>query len=327
MVKVLLHAAALQRVASGLKGTGLPLQFYVVESDGTIKLDGATVAREAVQPEVVWASLDTFSGNKYETFFGVAMSAPSVKWVQTFNAGIEAPVFRDIVRKGIRLSNSMAQAVAMAEYVMAQVVAEWYPIGQYHAAQTAREWRRVGFRELSQSHWLIIGYGNIGREVAQRAKGFGAKVTGIRRSPKADPFADEMTVLAEVPRLLPDADVAVLACALNDETRDLVGPAFLERMKAGSLLVNVGRGGLVDEAALIAALDRGTPSVAILDVFRKEPLPADSPLWAHKSVRVTSHTSALGSGTLARSDRQFLDNLALYAAGRRLINEVDESFF
>lgn len=326
-MKVLLHSGALQRVASGLKATGLPLELYVVEQDGTIKLDGETIAREAVHPEVVWASLDTFMGSKYELFFGVAMAAPSVKWVQTFNAGIEAPIFRDIVRKGVRLSNSIAQAAAMAEYVMGQVAAEWYPIAQYRAAQAAREWRRVGFRELSQSHWLIIGYGNIGREVAMRAKAFGAKVTGIRRSPKADPFADEVTVLGELPRLLSEADIVVLACALNDETRDLVGPAFLERMKSGSLLVNVGRGGLVDETALIAALDRGTPSVAILDVFRKEPLPPDSPLWAHKSVRITAHTSATGGGTLARSDRQFLDNLALYASGERLISEVDESFF
>jgi len=326
-MKVLLHSGALQRVESSFKGMNLGLELYVVQADGTISFNGATVAQEAVKPEVVWASLDTFVGNQYAVFFGVAMSAPSVKWVQTFNAGIEAPVFRDIVRKGIRLTNSKAQAVAMAEYVMGQVAAEWYPIAQYRTAQAAREWRRVGFRELSQSHWLVIGYGNIGREVAVRAKAFGARVTGVRRSAKADGLADEVTVLADVPRLLPDADVVVLACALNEETRDLVRPAFLERMKAGSILVNVGRGGLVDEAALIAALDRGTPAVAILDVFQKEPLPAGSPLWAHKSVRVTAHTSATGSGTVARGDRQFLDNLALYAAGKRLINEVDESFF
>jgi len=326
-MKVLLHSGALQRVANGLKNTGLALDLYVVEPDGTIKLNGGTVAPEAVEPEVIWASLDTFMGNRYELFFGTAMRAPGVKWVQTFNAGIEAPIFRDIVRKGIRLTNSKAQAVAMAEYVMGQVAAEWYPIAQYRDAQAQRTWRRVGFRELSQSHWLIIGYGNIGREIAVRAKAFGARVTGVRRSAKADGLADEVTVLGDVQRLLPDADVVVLACALNDETRDLVRPSFLERMKSGSLLVNVGRGGLVDEAALIAALDRGTPAVAVLDVFQTEPLPADSPLWAHKSVRVTAHTSATGSGTIARGDRQFLDNLALYGSGKRLINEVDESFF
>lgn len=326
-MRLLLHAGALKRVHDQLKASGVPLELYVVDADGTIKSDGATIAPDTARPEVVWASLDTFVGGQYEVFFRIAMTTPGVKWVQTFNAGIEAPVFREIVRKGIRLSNSNAQAVAMAEYVMGQVAAEWYPIAQYRAAQAAREWRRVGFRELSQSHWLIIGYGNIGREVAKRAKAFGARVTGVRRSAQADGLADAVTVLSDVPRLLPEADVVVLTCALNEETRDLVGPAFLERMKAGSLLVNVGRGGLVDEAALVAALDRGRPAVAILDVFRTEPLPATSPLWGHKSVRVSGHTSATGSGTIARGDRQFLDNLALYAAGKRLINEVDESFF
>jgi len=326
-MKLLLHGGALRRVERALRESGAKLELFVVGTDGTVRLDGAVVERAAVQPEVVWASLDTYMGGQFRLFFEVAMSEPSVKWVQTFNAGLDLPIFREIVRIGVRLSNSSAQAVAIAEYVMGQVLAEWYPIAQYRAAQAAHEWRRVAFRELSQSHWLIIGYGNIGREVAQRAKAFGATVTGVRRSAKPDSFADEVVTLADVPRLLPAADVVVLACALNDETRDMVDASFLERMKADSLLVNIGRGGLVDEQALVAALDRGKPSVAILDVFREEPLPAASPLWDHPKVRVSAHTSATGSGTVARGDKLFLDNLALYAAGKRLINEVDESFF
>ncbi|MCE9521864.1 MAG: D-2-hydroxyacid dehydrogenase [Alphaproteobacteria bacterium] len=326
-MKILLHAGALRRVEPALRSLGLALELYVVDAEGGISLDGVAVERAQVRPEVVWASLDTYSGNQVGLFFQVALTEPSVKWVQTFNAGLDSPVFKGIVDKGIRLSNSSAQAVAMAEYVMGQVLGAWYPHDAYRAAQAAREWRRVGFRELSQSHWLIIGYGNIGREVAQRAKAFGATVTGVRRSSTSDAFADEMAKLADVPRLLPHADVVVLSCALNDETRDLVGSAFLERMKPKSLLVNVGRGGLIDEAALIAALDRGTPGIAVLDVFREEPLPASSPLWLHPQVRVTAHTSAAGSGTVARGDKTFLDNLAIYARGGKLINEIDESFF
>jgi phosphoglycerate dehydrogenase-like enzyme len=326
-MKLLVHGGALRRVEKTLGDAKANLELYVADQDGTVRVDGAVVERPAVQPEVVWASLDTYIGGQFRLFFDVAMNEPGVKWVQTFNAGLDLPIFRDIVRKGIRLSNSSAQAVAIAEYVMGQVLAEWYPIAQYRAAQAAHEWRRVAFRELSQSNWLIIGYGNIGREVAQRAKGFGATVVGVRRSAKPDPFADEVATLADVPRLLPAADVVVLACALNDETRDMVGAEFLGRMKADSLLVNIGRGGLVDEEALVAALDRGMPAVAILDVFRQEPLPPESPLWDHPKIRISAHTSASGSGTVARGDKLFLDNLALYTAGKRLINEVDESFF
>jgi len=326
-MKLLLHGGALRRVEKTLGEAKIPLDLFVADQDGTVRSNGAVVERAAVQPEVVWASLDTYIGGQFRLFFDVAMNEPSVKWVQTFNAGLDLPIFRDIVRKGIRLSNSNAQAIAIAEYVMGQVIAEWYPIADYRAAQAKHEWRRVAFRELSQSRWLIIGYGNIGREVAKRAKGFGASVVGIRRSAKADEFADEVATPKDVPRLLPSADIVVLACALNDETRDLVNAEFLDQMKTESLLVNIGRGGLVDEEALVAALDRGTPAIAILDVFRQEPLPVGSPLWDHPKIRISAHTSASGSGTVARGDKLFLDNLALYAAGRRLINEVDESFF
>ena len=326
-MKLMLHSGALLRVESKLRDLNVPLELYVVDQDGAIRLDGNVVDQSAVRPEIVWASLDTYSGGQFRPFFGVAMENPGVKWVQTFNAGLDLPIFREIVRKGIRLSNSSAQAVAIAEFVMGQVLSEWYPTAQYRTAQTAHEWRRIGFRELSQSSWLIVGYGNIGREIARRVKAFGAHVAGIRRSPKADEFADETCTLAELARLLPAADVVVLACALNDETRDLAGPAFFERMKSSAMLVNIGRGGLVDESALVAALDKGTPSVAILDVFREEPLPASSVLWDRPKIRISAHTSPAGSGTLARGDKLFLDNLALYARGAKLINEIDESFF
>jgi phosphoglycerate dehydrogenase-like enzyme len=326
-MKLMLHSNALRRVEDRLREMNVSIELYVVDPDGVILLDGAVVEQAAVRAEAVWASLDTFAGGRFRPFFGVAMENPGVKWLQTFNAGLDLPIFRDIVRKGIRLTNSSAQAVAMAEFVMGQVLAEWYPTSQYRAAQAAHEWRRIGFRELSQSRWLIVGYGNIGREIARRAKAFGAHVVGVRRSPKPDEFADEMCTQAEMARLLSAADIVVLACALNDETRDLAGPGFFGRMKPGALLVNVGRGGLVDEGALVAALDKGTPSVAILDVFREEPLPVSSALWDHPRIRVSAHTSPAGSGTLGRGDKLFLDNLALYARGAKLINEIDESFF
>jgi phosphoglycerate dehydrogenase-like enzyme len=326
-MKLMLHSNALQRVDDRLRGLNIPLELYVVDADGVIRLDGSVVEQAAVRAEAVWASLDTFPGARFRPFFGVAMENPGVKWVQTFNAGLDLPIFRDIVRRGVRLTNSSAQAVAMAEFVMGQVFAEWYPTAQYRAAQAAHEWRRIGFREISQSHWLIVGYGNIGREIARRAKAFGAHVAGVRRSPKPDEFADEVCGQGELARLLPSADVVVLACSLTEATRDMAGVDFFGRMKPGAMLVNVGRGGLVDEGALVAALDAGTPSVAILDVFREEPLPAASALWDHPKIRISAHTSASGGGTLARGDTLFLDNLALYARGAKLINEVDESFF
>ncbi|HUN52536.1 MAG TPA: D-2-hydroxyacid dehydrogenase [Candidatus Sulfotelmatobacter sp.] len=326
-MKILLHKSSLARIEQRLAASGLPLEIYVLDEDGTVRHRGEPVARDALKPEVIWLSLDAFEGRQMRVLFDAALNEPSVKWVHTFSAGLDWPLFRQIFDRGVRMSNSNAQAIAIAEYVLTQVLAEWHPVAAYRAAQRDRQWQRIRHRELWQSRWLIVGYGHIGREIARRAKAFGATVTGIRRNPAADEFADAMAVLDELPQHLPAADFVVLACGLNEATRDLAGPAFFGAMKRGSFLVNIGRGGLVDEAALLKALDADAPALAILDVFRQEPLPRDSPFWDHPKVRLTGHTSAASRGTMLRGDQLFLDNLGRFARGERLLNEVGERSF
>jgi phosphoglycerate dehydrogenase-like enzyme len=114
----------------------------------------------------------------------------------------------------------------------------------------------------------------------------------------------------------------VLAVPGTSGTHHLVDAAFLERIRFAAILVNVARGSVVDETALLASLDDGRPELAVLDTVATEPLPADSPLWAHERVRITCHTAALGLGRLARGTELFLENLARYCRGERLINEL-----
>jgi phosphoglycerate dehydrogenase-like enzyme len=326
-MKLLIHQSALRRVEDRLRHVGVPLELIVVGADGIAREGGQEIANTDIRPEAIWLSLDTWEQKHMGPFITAALSAPGLKWVQTFNAGMDSPIFKQIFDRGVRMSASSAQAVAIAEFAMAHVIAEWHPFAAYREAQRAHEWTRIRFDEISQSHWLVIGYGNIGREIARRANGFGAQVTGVRRSTAPDEFAGRMVTQAEVPAILPSADVVVLACPLNDATRDMADAAFFGAMKPSSVLVNVGRGGLVDETALVEGLAADKPRLAILDVFREEPLPADNPLWDHPKVRVSAHASSFGSGTITRGDQLFLDNLARYLKGGALINEVSASSF
>ena len=160
------------------------------------------------------------------------------------------------------------------------------------------------------------------KDLAVRARAFGARVIGCRRTPSPGDPAD-LTITPD--RLLEhvgEAEVIVLAAPATPATESLVDEAFLARVRPGSVLVNVARGSLVDEDALLDSLDAGRPGTAVLDVFRTEPLPPDHPFWTHPSVRVTPHNAAGGRGRLQRQAELFADNLDRYLAGEPLRNDV-----
>jgi phosphoglycerate dehydrogenase-like enzyme len=225
--------------------------------------------------------------------------------------------------KGVRICNSSAQAVAISEYVMAHVLNLVHPVDLQRDLQARKEWKTTPFREISRTNWLIVGYGAIGREVAKRVKAFGATTAVVRRSPATSDLVDKAGTMADLEALLPEADVIVLACALNDDTRGFADARFFAAVKEDAILVNVARGALIDDAAMIAALDDGRLAAAVLDVFHQEPLPRDNPLWSHPKVRVTPHTSFAGNGGRARWDQHFLDNIVRFANGEALECEVD----
>jgi phosphoglycerate dehydrogenase-like enzyme len=242
-----------------------------------------------------------------------------------FSAGIDAPIFKTILEKGVRISRSSAQAIPIAEYVVAHALSLQVPIAAQADAQARHAWERTPYVELGRTRWVLAGFGNIGREIAKRIKPFGVHLTVVRRNPAPDPLADRVLGLESFREACAEADVVVLACALNDDTRGMCDAAFFETVKPGAILINIGRGGLIDEDALKVGLDRDQPGHAVLDVFATEPLPPESWFWDHPKVRVSAHTSNSGDGNVGRGDDLFLENLRRYLAGEPLLNEADPS--
>jgi phosphoglycerate dehydrogenase-like enzyme len=319
-MQILMSDTAYERVAAELPG-GLDL--FILHHDGMVRRNGELVV--VPDPEVYWISQDLWLAGRLPTLFRPLLNGKNGRWAQTFNAGLDSPIFNSIMAKGVRLTKSSAQGPAIAEYVVARAFALIHPIAEASEVQSRRAWERVNFREIGSTRWLMVGFGAIGREIAARLKPFGAHLTVVRRDLTPDPLIDAVHPTSDLVSLLPDADVVILACALNDATRGLADTAFFAALKPGAILINIGRGGLVDEAALSEGLGRAQPATAVLDVFETEPVPAESWIWDHPRVQVTAHCSAAGDGVVRRGDELFLENLRRYRAGEPLLNEAHPS--
>ena len=322
-MRLLIYEPALRRIEAQLAPFQGQLQLMVIGSDGTITCEGQSFDAETAQPDAGWLSADGMMGAAQRSLMVGLLKAENLKWVHTAAAGLDHPIWAQLVDKGAVLTTSHGQALCIAEYVLAEVLGHFQRLAERRAEQAAHRWTRLPFREIAGTSWLIVGFGAIGQGVAERAKAFGARIVGVRRSGAPDPLAEQMASLADVKGLLPAADVVVLATPLNPETRGMAGAAFFAAMKPGSVLVNVGRGDLVDESALLAALAAGIPEHAVLDVFHDEPLKDDSPFWDHPRVSMTPHASAFGSGEAARNDVVFVENLRRRLAGEPPLYEAD----
>jgi phosphoglycerate dehydrogenase-like enzyme len=279
--------------------------------------------------EVAWGSSDLFrSPQATRRFFGATTRSSTLRWLQVSGAGTDDPVFRRLLDNGVRLTTSHVTGPPIAEYVLRAVLDWFHGAEAWREAARQRRWEDHEFREVLRTTWLVVGLGSIGLEVSVRARAFGAHVIGTRRRPAGDEPVDELIAPDDIAAALPRADVVVLALPATPSSLGLVDEAFLRAMKPGSVLVNVARGSLVDEPALLAALDRGVPEAALLDVAATEPPPDDSPLWTHPNVVLTPHSCGLGLGRHARAAALFVDNLRRYLDGQPLVNDVspEETF-
>jgi phosphoglycerate dehydrogenase-like enzyme len=289
--------------------------------DGRLTIGGREIDADAVQPEVACATGDLFFRGGAAPWFELLLGTTSIQWFQSPAAGYIA-LYDRLFELGMRITGAHVNAIPIAEYVIQAVLARFQRADEWAAARSAREWRPHEFREVLGTTWLVIGVGSIGSAVAERARALGARVLGHRRHPTGREPVHEMLSREALLDELPRCDVVVLAAPATAETIGFVDDRFLAAMAPGSVLVNVARGALVDETALLAALDRGRPEAAILDVFATEPLPADSPFWDHPGVVLTPHSSAGGLARHSRVVDLFVENLERYRAGQPLLHEV-----
>lgn len=323
MYNLLLPDTAAERLSAELAPFLDRIQLYLMHAGGQITLNGQSIDAAQADIHLGWFSRDAMAGEYSRDYAVQLLKSPNLQWLQSASAGLDSPFFSKLAAKGIRMTNSDAQAPAIAEYVLAAVMERYQGFAIRKTHQANHVWQDNEFRELYGSNWLVIGYGNIGRRIGIRATAFDANVTGVKRNKVESPGAQHIITYDEVRSALPHQDVVVLSCALTDDTRDMIDTNFLAAMKPDAVLVNIGRGDLIDEDALLATLDAGDIDYAVLDVFREEPLPENSRFWSHPRVLVTPHSSNRGLGTNERGDVLFLANLERLLNGKSLINEVD----
>lgn len=254
--------------------------------------------------------------------------SPALEWLQTNSAGVEAYIQPGVLAGDTLLTNATgAYGLAIAEHMLGMLLELFKKLELYRDAQKSGAWQSQGaVKAVYGSTVLVLGMGDIGGEFAARCKALGAKVIGVRRSPRPCPeYADEVHLLEDLDSLLPQADVVAITLPGTGATRGLMSRERLAKMKEGAVLLNVGRGFIVDTEALCDALERGHLSGAGVDVTDPEPLPPTHRLWNIPTAVVTPHISGFYHlrETHERIVGIFLENLRHFQAGEPLRNLVD----
>ncbi|MDE4173343.1 glyoxylate/hydroxypyruvate reductase A [Phaeobacter sp. PT47_59] len=254
----------------------------------------------------------------------IAARLPNLKLVQKLGAGVETTVNHPTVAPHVRVARLKPEEPAreIAEYCLAYVLRAQRNLLHHAEAQARAHWDPVAPKRTHMTTVGVLGLGHIGGLTARLMAGLGFQVHGWSRSAKGIEGITCHHGADALPGMLGQCDYVCAILPSTSETRGLMGPEMLAAMKPGAMLINAGRGDLIDEAALIAALNRGTPGHAVLDVLCTEPLPQDDPLWRHPSVTITPHVSGWHLGD-ALAD--VVENLRRLEAGQALLHEVDRA--
>jgi phosphoglycerate dehydrogenase-like enzyme len=262
------------------------------------------------------------------------VAAKKLRWIHSPAAAVHQLMFPELIRSNVILTNSTGiHGPVVAEHAIAVLLALAKRLPEAMHYQAKKTWaqdqlwqERPRPREVADSTVVVIGMGSIGREFAARAKALGMKVLGVRENPgKGLDGADSVFSPAQLDEILPQADYVLLCTPVTPATTGIMNAARLAKMKPDAYLINVARGPLIDEAALLQALKDRQIAGAALDVFNEEPLPAGSPFWSLDNLLITPHTAAVTERLWERHYRLIAENMTRFLAGKPLLNEVDKS--
>jgi phosphoglycerate dehydrogenase-like enzyme len=283
---------------------------------------------EELSPELVEARvLFSWSGPKAEVA-RVLEHAPNLEWIHARYAGLDGLLFPELIQSPVPLTNGRGTfSQSLGEFVIAAALYFAKDLTRMLKAKAEHRWEVFNVLELSTQTMGIVGHGDIGRAIARRAKAFGMRVLALRRdtSPReGDENVDRVYPNSELHAMLPECDYIVVAAPLTPYTRHLLSTAEFNVMKPEAIVMNVGRGPVIDEAAITEALRSGRIRGAALDVFEVEPLPKESALWDMGNVLISAHTADHTKDWLNDAVNFFLEQFARWRKGEPLKNVVDK---
>jgi len=258
----------------------------------------------------------------------VIVRAPHLKWIQTTSAGVDRTLTPEITDSKVVMTNvSGMHVVPISEMVFSLILSHAKNLSQYFENQKGKKWERYPSEVLDGKTLGILGLGHIGRKIALLGKAYGMRVVATRRHIHKVSRARDVDVVyprEQIGDLLAECDYVVDCLPFTPETVKMIGESEIRRMKPTTFLVNIGRGGTIDEEALIRALQEKRIGGVGLDTFEREPLPPASPLWEMPNVIITPHMSGWTDDYLTKATAIFVENLKRYVEGKRLFNIVDK---
>lgn len=323
------------------KISGIAIFYYLILRDENFREQHLKRIREAapdadimiIKSRKDWTDAVARQCADFDIFLGILLDAwidklLNLKWAQLASAGVDRVLkSQEVMNREVVITNaSGVHAIPISEYILSLMFAFARNLPQHMRSQSAGKWERQGeTRELEGTTVGLIGVGKIGEKTAQKAKALNMKVLGVRRNPdRTSPYVDKTVGPDGLHDVLAASDWVVVTAAGTEETNGLIGEPELAVMKQSAVIINIARGSLIQEDALVRALQEKRIAGTGLDVFETEPLPEDSPLWQMPNVIITPHVAG---GTPYYMDRLmdiFVENLKRYQAGESLINVVDK---